>query len=107
MILTYMNFHLNLAYSSIEEEQRPEVVHKCYWPLLDLIGELQIPAGIEATVYTLESIAAIDYKWIEKLKELINQDLIEFVGSGYAQIIGPLVPAAVNEANLYLGKQCL
>ena len=27
-------FHLNLAYSSIEEEQRGEVIAKCYWPLL-------------------------------------------------------------------------
>ncbi len=104
-MLLYNIFHLNLAYSSIEEEQRPEVIQKCYWPLLNLIEDLQIPAGVEATVYTLESIAAIDYKWIEKLKELVNQDLIEFVGSGYAQIIGPLVPAGVNEANLYLGNQ--
>ncbi|MDD4803232.1 MAG: hypothetical protein PHF24_09890 [Syntrophomonas sp.] len=105
MKLVYSFFHLNLAYSSIEEEQRPEVIKRCYWPLLHLIEELQIPAGIEATVYTLESIAAIDNKWIEKLKELINQDLIELVGSGYAQIIGPIIPARVNESNLILGNK--
>ena len=29
-------FHLNLAFSSIEEEQRGEVIARCYWPLLRL-----------------------------------------------------------------------
>jgi hypothetical protein len=29
-------FHLNLAFSSIEEENRAEVIRRCYWPLLDL-----------------------------------------------------------------------
>ncbi len=29
-------FHLNLAFSSIEEEQRAEVIARCYWPLLRL-----------------------------------------------------------------------
>lgn len=105
MKLVYSFFHLNLAYSSIEEEQRPEVIRKCYWPLLHLIEDLQIAAGIEATVYTLASIAALDPEWLEKLKELIDRGLIEFVGSGYAQIIGPIVPARVNEANLYLGNR--
>lgn len=105
MKLVYSFFHLNLAFSSIEEEQRSEVITKCYWPLLHLVEDLQIPVGIEATVYTLECIANIDIKWIEKLKALIKQGLVEFVGSGYAQIIGPLVPAGLNEFNLYIGNQ--
>ena len=29
-------FHLNLAYSAIEEEDRPPVIARCYWPLLRL-----------------------------------------------------------------------
>ena len=105
MKLVYSFFHLNLAFSSIEEEQRAEVMAKCYWPLLHLIEDLKILVGIEATVYTLENIALIDHRWIDKIKELIGQGLVEFVGSGYAQIIGPLVPAYVNKANLYLGNQ--
>src|SRR6185436_2314664 len=36
-------FHLNLAFSSIEEERRPEVVARCYWPLLRLAEN---PPGI-------------------------------------------------------------
>jgi len=98
-------FHLNLAYSSIEEEQRPEVVRRCYWPLLRLCREHKIPAGIEATGYTLETIASIDPGWVKELRQLCSDGLCEYIGSGYAQLIGPLVPAEVNEANLRLGNK--
>lgn len=97
-------FHLNLMFSSIEEEQRPEVVERCYWPLLRLPLAINQPIAIEATGYTLEAIAAIDPAWIAELRRLIGLGLVDFVGSGYAQIIGPLVPARVNEANLALGN---
>ena len=97
-------FHLNLAFSSIEEEQRPEVVARCYWPLLRLPAAIGAPVAIEATGCTLESIAAIDPNWIGELRRQISLGAIEFVGSGYAQIIGPLVPARVNEANFALGN---
>ena len=53
----YAFFHLNLAYSSIEEEQRPEVVERCYWPLLRLAREYNLPFGIEISGQTLETIA--------------------------------------------------
>ena len=96
-------FHLNIAFSSIEEEQRPEVVARCYWPLLNLPDAINAPIAIEATGYTLESIAAIDPRWIGELRRLIGLGRIEFIGSGYAQLIGPLVPAQVNEANLAIG----
>ncbi len=56
-------FHLNLAYSSIEEEQRSEVITCCYWPLLRLVRECQVPFGIEMSGYTLEVIAQIDPVW--------------------------------------------
>ena len=101
----YTVFHLNLAYSSIEEEQRPEVIRNCYWPLLRLAVENNLPLGIEASGYTLETIEAIDPSWIEELRRLSTAGPCEFVGSGYAQIIGPLVPAEVNAANLRLGHQ--
>ena len=41
-------FHLNLAFSSIEEEQRGDVISRCYWPLL-VLCEAHGPIGIEAT----------------------------------------------------------
>ena len=102
MLNLFALFHLNLAFSSIEEEQRCEVVAKCYAPLLDL-AERHGPIGIEATAYTLKAIAACDPGWISRLKTLVAAGKVEFIGSGYAQMIGPLVPAGMLAANLRLG----
>jgi hypothetical protein len=99
----FTSFHLNLAYSAIEEQQRPDVVRRCYWPLLELAATHRVPLGIEASGVTLETIQAIDPRWVETLRDLAATGLVEFVGSGYAQVIGPLVPAEVNAANLRLG----
>lgn len=100
----YSLFHLNLAYSSIAEEQRSEVVACCYWPLLRLARQLEVPLAIEASAFTLETAAAIDPSWLAELRRLVSEGRCEFVGSGYAQLIGPLVPAEVNAANLRLGN---
>lgn len=100
--LFYTAFHLNLAFSSITEAQRPQVVRQCYWPLLRF-AEKGLPIGIEATGYTLRAINAIDPVWIEKLRELIGRGIVEFIGSGYTQMIAPLVPAEVTRRNLTLG----
>jgi len=96
--------HLNLAYSSIEEEHRPEVVQRCYWPLLRLARDLSVPFGIEASAYTLQCVAALDPQWLNELRSLCSQGLCELIGSGYTQLIGPLVPPEVNAANLRLGN---
>lgn len=98
-------FHLNLAYSAIEEEQRPAVIQRCYWPLLNLAEKHNLPFSIELSAYTLEQIAAVDPAWIEKFKWLISHGRCELIGCGYAQVIGPLVPADMNAANLRIGMQ--
>ncbi|MBP0030409.1 hypothetical protein [Roseofilum sp. Guam] len=98
-------FHLNYAFSSIEIDQRPIVMEQCYWPILKLVSELDLPVAIEATGYTLEVASQVDPKWVDELRYLINQGKCEWVGSGYAQIIGPIVPSGVNTANLYWGHQ--
>ncbi|HEX3675761.1 MAG TPA: hypothetical protein VHU87_15950 [Rhizomicrobium sp.] len=95
-------FHCNLAFSSIEEEQRGDVIARCYWPLLEL-AQKHGPIGLEATGFTLEEIAKRDPEWIGRARALIASGRIELIGSGYAQIIGPLVPARVTEENLRLG----
>ncbi len=95
-------FHLNLAFSSIEEDQRGDVIKRCYWPLLKL-AEQHGPIGLEATGFTLEEIAKRDPEWILTARDLIAAGKIELIGSGYAQVIGPLVPARVTENNLRLG----
>ncbi|MDJ1179168.1 hypothetical protein PJF56_09850 [Roseofilum sp. BLCC_M91] len=98
-------FHLNLAFSSIEIEQRPLVVERCYWPVLRLASELNLPVAIEVTGYTLEVVAELDPRWVDRLRGLIHEGKCELIGSGYAQIIGPIVPDKVNTANLYWGHQ--
>ncbi len=97
-------FHLNLAFSSIEEEQRSEVIARCYWPLLEL-AQKHGPIGIELTGFTLEEIARRDPEWLGRMRALLDSGKVELIGSGYAQIIGPLVPGRVTEANLRLGNQ--
>lgn len=100
----YTVFHLNLAFSSIEEAQHRDVVQSCYWPLLQLARD-GIPVGLEMTGYTLEAINTVDPAWIAEFKQLLHQGKCELVASGDSQIIGPLLPAEVNLANLRLGQE--
>jgi hypothetical protein len=98
-------FHLNLAYSAIEVAQRKDVIERCYWPLLRLARARQLPFGIEVSAWTLETIAEIDPAWLAELRDLVTNGPCEFIGCGYAQVIGPLAPVAVNRANFRLGMQ--
>jgi hypothetical protein len=100
----YSFFHLNLAYSAIEQESRAQVIKNCYWPLLDLAKNKNLPFGIELSGYTLESILKIDPEWVDELAQLVNEGPCELIGSGYSQIIGPLVPHQVTSVNLNIGN---
>jgi len=101
----YTIFHLNLVYSSIEEDQRAEVIKSCYRPLLELARRYELPLGIEISGYSLELAAELDPGLLEELRFLVTEGPCEFIGSGYAQLIGPLVPAKVNTKNLLLGNK--
>ncbi len=101
----YALFHLNLAYSSIEVTQRPKVIERCYWPLLELVRATRLRPGIELSGYTLSAIQGIAPEWVAQLRALLQEDRCELIGSGYSQIIGPLVPADVNAINLRLGNE--
>ena len=98
-----MLFHLNLAYSSISEANRKRVIEQCYFPLLDLINRTNIPIGIEATAWTLDQINTLYPSWINAFRQLLLQERTELIGSGYTQLIGPLVPYAVNQWNQKIG----
>jgi len=106
MTPVYALFHLNLAFSSITEAQRPEVIKQCYTPLLDLIETHHFPLGVELTGWTLQQIADIDPAWVSRFKRLLNEGRCELIGSGYSQMIGPLVPYEVNQWNQRLGLEC-
>src|SRR3989344_2540505 len=101
----YSVFHLNMAFSSIAEKDFPAVIKRCFWPMLKIAEDLDICLGIEASGYSLNIIKEIDPRWIEKLKELILKGKCEFIGSGYAQLIGPLVPPEINKHNLKVGNK--
>lgn len=99
----YLIFHLNLAFSSITTEARPEVISKCYWPVLELVERTGIPVGIELTGWTLQQIAVLDQSWVERFRRMLEQRQCELIGSGWSQMIGPLAPCEVNRWNQKLG----
>jgi hypothetical protein len=98
----YTVWHLNLSFSSLEVTQRKEVINKCYWPILKMAEKEELKFGLEATASTLEMILNLDPLWIEALKQLIADGKVEFVGSGWSQVIGPLVPSLVTQKNIQL-----
>lgn len=101
----YLIFHLNLAFSSIPTGARTEVIRKCYWPLLDLIEDTGIPIGIELTGWTLQQISELDPAWVERFRYLLTAHRCELIGSGWSQLIGPLVPYEVNCSNQKMGLE--
>ena len=100
----YTIFHLNLGYSAIAEEQLSEVIRRCYWPLLRLAEEFPRALAIEAGGYTLTKAKELDPAWVSKLRALVTAGICDFLGSGYIQLAGPLVPMEVNRANLRWGQ---
>lgn len=101
----YAIFHLNLAFSSIEEASHPDVIRRCYWPILKLAEQGGVPLGLEITLHTLERIQTADPQWVDRFRVLLQAGRCELIASGDSQIIGPLVPAEVNRWNLRLGQQ--
>ncbi|MDJ0838437.1 MAG: hypothetical protein QNK37_18105 [Acidobacteriota bacterium] len=99
MNTVYAVFHMNLAFSAVAPHQRVEVIRNCYHPLLDLVEQTGLPLGIECGGWTLEEIERLAPAWIERFRDLLQQGKCELIGSGYMQIIGPLVPERVNRFN--------
>lgn len=102
-LLLYTVFHANLDFSALPDVDVPMVLERCYWPLLRFAEESALPIGIEMPARTLERLAFEDSDWLKTLCDLAGRGRVEVVGSGYAQIIGPLVPSDVNRSNLRLG----
>lgn len=92
-------FHLNLAYSSIPEDKRKTVIDQSYWPLLEIISQYSIPLGIEINAWSLQQISALDPQWLSQFRQLLHEGRCELIGSGYVQLIGPLVSRRINEIN--------
>ena len=101
----YKIYHANLAFSAIEEESLGEVIDKTYFPLLELVENQNLKVGLELSAYTLEKIQELRPLWIEKFKHLHKLSLVELIGSGYMQIIAPIVPYEINIQNQTMGLE--
>jgi len=102
----FLIFHLNLAFSAIAKADRPRVIEACYWPILRAARESDLFPGVECSGWTLEEIARLDPDWIAEFRALLEAGRCELIGSGYVQLIGPLVPYRVNWWNQKLGLDC-
>lgn len=104
MLHLYTIFHGNLQFSSIPKYQYKTVIENCYLSLVKILEKNdKFKLGIEFSGLTLLEIEKIDPKLIEKIKELIREERLEFIGSSYIQAIFPLIPYEVNLKNLQLG----
>lgn len=65
----------------------------------------QIPIGVELTGWTLDQILQIDASWVAHFKAMLHLGQCELIGSGWTQMIGPLVPPTVNHWNQKIGLE--
>ncbi|QDF30225.1 hypothetical protein [Halarcobacter anaerophilus] len=103
--ICYKVYHANLAFSAIPEEKLEEVIDKCYFSLLEFVEKTETKIGLEISGYSLEIIEEVRPHWIIKFKEIYKKGLIELIGCGYMQVIGPLVPYKVNLQNQKIGLE--
>ena len=104
-LVLYTVFHANLNYSYISSDLYPQILRRCYWPILRIIESQQVPLGLEFSAYTLQTINELDATFASKLRDLWDRGLCEVIGSGFVQSIMPLMPAKVNRENLRIGNE--
>jgi len=97
-------FHANLAFSSVPPADVPRLLERCFWPLVDATAIPGVRLGLELPVDTLELIAAEDPLLLDALRAAQAAGRLEIVGSGLVQAILPLVPAAIGQRNLSVGR---
>lgn len=95
----YIFFHLNLLFSSLKKSDFRKVINRCYWGIKILISN-GIKISLEANAKSLEIIDELDKEFIKFLKEEINKSNIEFVASGYVQMISPLSSYEITKLNI-------
>lgn len=61
--------------------------------------------AVEISGHSLQIIESLDKRWVENFKAQLRLNNCELIGSGYVQVIGPLVPSEVNEYNQEFGLE--
>ncbi|MCW5893795.1 MAG: hypothetical protein KIT14_25050 [bacterium] len=97
-------FHLNLDFSCVAPEDAGRVLDRCVWPLVDLLQTPGVALGLEVPASSLSLLAALDPLLLDAIRAAIAAGRLELVGSGLAQVILPLVPAAVGAHDLRRGR---
>ena len=101
----FLIFFYNLMFSSMKESERIQVIDQSLSKLLKLVKKKRVKIAISLTGNTIEIIKQIRPHIINELRTLIKLGYIELIGSGYSQIIQPLVPNELNEKNIKYGLE--
>jgi hypothetical protein len=99
----YLLFHINLSFSSIDEDSHKKLIQECYFPILKLSQSKKMKIAIEISAKSLIRIHELDSSFTELLRSLIARNLIELIGSSYTQSIFPIHSAFLNDLNIKWG----
>jgi hypothetical protein len=97
-------YYMNLMFSALTAQDQRTVIDKCLDPLLGL-ADKGFKYGIQISGVSLEIIADYRPDLVTKLAGLIDENKIDFIGNGYAQIIQPLFPHELNCKNQLIGME--
>jgi len=96
---------LNLGRGALEVAERPRVVARAYWPLLELLDACPwLRTSLEIDGHTLQRLARLDPDWLGALRTHVEAGRVELLGVGEAPLVAPLVPLVVNRWNQLLGR---
>jgi hypothetical protein len=102
MMQYYFIYYMNLMFSALSYIDQQKVVNKCLVPLLNL-ADSGYKFGIQISGVSLEIIQQHRPDLIHKLRCLLENGTIDFIGNGYCQVINPLFPHEVNLQNHKIG----
>ena len=94
-------FHANLQYAEIPRSEIPKVIGKSYVPTILGLIKSEIPFALNMTGFSLQYLPK---DLIALIKEGIESDLVEIVGTAYTHAILPLLPLDRVEAQIAKDK---
>lgn len=96
--------HGNLQYSQLAPSRRGWVVENCYRPLFELVREEASPIAFEASGFTLDEMARLSPATLALLRELVQERLVEPVGSPYTHMMLSNVDPDLGLSELTRGR---